>query len=510
MKILSAEQIREADAFTIENEPIRSLDLMERAANAFVKWFVEQFNATRDVNIICGPGNNGGDGLAIGRLLFGRGYKVNVHVIKVSDKCSEDFRLNLNRLKELIPIHEILNNNHIPAFESNLVIIDAIFGSGLTRPAEGLYGKVIKAMNKSSATIVSVDIASGLFTDSHSEGENIVQPDYTITFQLPKLAFLLPSNEKYTGKVVVVDIGLSKDFIHTVASQTFYVDKEFVSSKVKRRNFFSHKGTYGKILLIAGSKGKMGACVLATKACLRTGSGLVTAHIPKAGYEIMQISVPEAMTSLDKSKKIFTSLPDISIYDTLGIGPGLGTDEKTVAAFSQLLIQADKPVVIDADGLNILSKHKDIIDKLPPHSILTPHPKEFERLAGEPENDFERLEMQKEFSARYNVIMVYKGGYTSISTPDGKLFFNASGNPGLATGGTGDVLTGVITSLLGQGYHPEDATVLGVYLHGLSGDIAIRRKGPEALIASDVIEHIADAYKELTGFNNFDKPVSFY
>ena len=495
LKILSSKQIKELDAHTILHEPISSIDLMERASEAFVNWFTIQFAAPRKIGIICGTGNNGGDGLAIARLLSELNYPVKIWIVRGTAPTTEDFKINFERIKGKLDMYDIVTASDQGLFSDRDIVIDAIFGSGLSRPVEGIYEQAINCVNNSNAIKIAVDVPSGLFADQPSSGK-IVKADYTISFQLPKLAFLLPENNSYVGDWKIVDIGLSRDFLKSADTSYFYLTRKDVKEKIRKREKFDHKGTYGHALLIAGSFGKMGASVLSARACLRAGVGLLTAHIPKSGYNIIQTSVPEAMASIDEDELFFSSELKLEQFASIGIGPGLGQSKETVNAFFKILKQG-RPLVIDADGLNILSSNPELIKLIPQGSILTPHPKEFERLVGSWKNDFERLEKQIEISSETKSVVILKGAHSSIATPDGKVYFNSTGNPGLATGGSGDVLTGILTGLLAQGYSAMDAAIIGVYLHGLSGDFAAREKGQHSLIASDLIDFLPTAYKSV-------------
>ncbi|MBL3658907.1 NAD(P)H-hydrate dehydratase [Fulvivirga sediminis] len=495
MKIISAAQTQQVDQYTIENEPIKSIDLMERASSAFVDWFTGKYDPKLSVAVVCGTGNNGGDGLAIARMLHERHYKITVFVVRKSDSASEDFTENERRLADLISINTIADEVNVPEFHACQIIIDAMFGSGLSRPVEGVFANVITSMNQAKGEIVSVDIASGLFADEHSASGAIVEPDYTISFQLPKLAFMFPENAKYVGEWIVRDIGLSSKGIEQQNTSYYYLNADFVKSFIKKRAKFSHKGNNGRALIMAGSYGKMGAAVLSAIAALRSGVGLLTMYIPSCGYQIMQSVVPEAMAQVDEGGRFLTSYAEESKYDVIGIGPGIGKEQETVFSVMQAIQSFDKPLVVDADGLNIIADHKEILDTLPENSILTPHPKEFERLAGKWNNDFERLEMQKKFSQAHGVILILKGAHTSVSTPQGEVFFNSTGNSGMATGGMGDVLTGVVTSMLAQGYEPAEAAFLAVFFHGLAADIIAENQGIVGIKASDVADSLPAAFK---------------
>jgi hydroxyethylthiazole kinase-like uncharacterized protein yjeF len=456
IKILSAAQIREWDAFTIANEPISPEGLMERASNAFVNWFVEKFNTSEKIAIVCGKGNNGGDGIVIGRILRDKDYDVNIF------KVEEDFDA-----------------------DSFTVIIDAIFGSGLNRPVQS---EVIKRINAAPAIKVAVDIPSGLMTDSHSEGD-IIEADYTITFQTPKLAFMMPENAEYVGDWYLADIGLSPAF--TPESKFSYINN--IDGLPRPRPKFAHKGDFGRALLIAGSLGKMGACVLASRATLRSGVGLLTVHVPKCGYNIIQTSVPEAMATVDTNDDHFSDAGETHSYDVIGIGPGIGITASTVSGLRKVL-QAAKPMVLDADALNILSSARDLLHLVPAGSILTPHPGEFKRLVGEWRDDFERLDLQKQLAAQMKCVIVLKGAHTSIVSADGNVYFNSTGNPGMAKGGSGDVLTGVLTGLLSQKYSALDAALIGVFTHGKAGDIAVAKMGENAVLAGDIVESLGQSF----------------
>jgi len=497
MNILSARQTRDADRYTIENEPISSLDLMERASTAFKDWFINQFDATNHVLIVAGTGNNGGDALVISRLLYESGYKVTTLVIRGGVPESEDFTKNYRRLSDLMTIQEISNLSDFTNLDDIEVVVEGIFGSGLSRPLEGLYLEVVEYLNSQGKVMVSIDIPSGLFADEHTEDASI-EADYTVSFQRPKLSFLMAENESAVGQWTTVDIGLDEEYIASLASDYVMISREMVQGFIKKRKRHSHKGTFGKAMMISGSLGKVGAAVLTSRAAIRSGLGLLTVHAPSCGYEILQTSVPEAMVSVDSGQEFLESFPPLEAYDVVGIGPGIGTETQTQKMVGKLLNSVSNPMVIDADALNILSMNKKWIQEIPEGSILTPHVKEFERISGTAENDFERLKKAREFSSDYNVIIVLKGAFSAICCPEGKVFFNSSGNPGMATGGSGDALTGILMGLLAQNrYSSQQAAILGVYLHGLAGDFSADRLGKESLIASDIIDALPNAFQSL-------------
>ena len=497
MKILSAAQTREADAATLQYEEIDSLELMERAARAFTGWFENKFMPREQVLIFCGPGNNGGDGLAVARLLTQRQYHVKVFIVGDHEKASPDHKANLQRLPKSVPVHQIHSVADLPPLHTSTCLIDALFGTGLNRPVTGLFAEVIEHLNSSGACITSIDMPSGLYTDSQTPEEGaIVQANFTISFEIPKLAFFLPQHEQFVGEWHIVPIGLNPAFINGVNSTCFFTTATDVKRLIKPRRKFSHKGLHGHALLLCGGYGKMGAAVLASRACLHSGVGLLTIHVPTAGHSILQTAVPEAMTLTDKHRKHISELPeDIGKYSVVGLGPGIGTEKVTKTTIGQLLATSNLPLVIDADAINLIAASDKLKASIPKDKVIfTPHPKEFERLVGKTKNDYDRLEELKEFCRVYSCYTCLKGSHTVICTPEGKLYFNTTGNAGMATGGTGDVLTGVITALVAQGYSLEEAAILGVYMHGLAGDLALQKVGEISMVASDLIDHLPQAF----------------
>ncbi len=499
MKLFYSKQVAEIDKYTIAHEPVLSVDLMERAASQISNRIINKFENTGKFNIYVGPGNNGGDALVVARHLADKQFKVRVVIVKISDKLSPDAEINLSRLQKQNKaiIVFVSNAGELPAIESNSIVIDGLFGSGLSRPLAGLAARTVNHINNSKATIIAIDTPSGLFGEDNSENNinNIIKADYTFALQFPNISFMFPENEQYVGKFEILPIGLHQDAINSTDTCYFFIEKHDVKKKLKKRTKFSHKGNYGHALLISGSYGKMGAAILSAKACLRSGTGLLTVHVPRSANNILQIAAPEAMISFDKSKKVFSNVPDTEIYDAIGTGPGIGLDATTEKAFIELIEKTKKPLVIDADGINILAKNKNLLNKLPPETIITPHLKEFERLFGKFNNSYKRNKAQIKLSEKYNIIIALKGAHTAITTPCGKCYFNSTGNPGMATAGSGDVLTGIILSLLAQGYNATDATIISVYLHGLSADIVAEKISKNAVIAGDIIKYIGHAYK---------------
>ena len=501
MKLFTCKQIAGIDQLTMKLEPISSIDLMERASFKIADWLVHHIDRSKQVYLFAGPGNNGGDALAVARMLAGSNFKCTVYLADFGRELKGDPAINWKRLKEQdkLILKRIDSEDSIPEISDETIVIDGLFGSGLNKPLDGLAKKIVQRINQSEATIISIDIPSGLFGEDNSNNDvsGIIKASHTLTFQFPKLSFLFPENAQFIGDWTVLPIGLHPEAINQTESDYHFLTKEFISGKIKKRGKFSHKGTYGHALLIAGSYGKMGASVLASRACLRSGTGLLTCHIPQLGYEIMQNSVPEAMISIDSSETVFSEVPDLSPFSAIGIGPGLDKKQETQQALKTLLLAKPEKMVIDADALNILSENQDWYSFLPESTILTPHPKEFERLTEPSADSYKRLQKQLQFSAKYKVIVVCKGAHSCITFPDGRTFFNSTGNPGMATAGSGDVLTGIILGLLAQNYSPEDATLLGVYLHGLAGDQAATELGEYSLIAGDIISHLGKAFLQL-------------
>ncbi|HOH99138.1 MAG TPA: NAD(P)H-hydrate dehydratase [Bacteroidales bacterium] len=500
MKILNNGQIREADQYTIEHEPIASIDLMERAAKACTDWIREMFPEWTGFHIFCGPGNNGGDGLVIARLLAGAGYPVDVVVVWFQSKGSPDFLKNLERAKEMedIRISEIHSGDQeLPRTPREGVVIDALFGSGLSRPVTGLAAKVIRHINTCGCPVIAIDMPSGLFADKVSipaEGE-IVKAGVTLCFELPKLALLFPENEKYVGEWVIIPIGLHETYIRQTKTRHYMLEADAMSELAKPRSRFSHKGNFGHALLIAGNQGKMGAAVLCAEACLRSGAGLVTVSVPEDCWQILQPAVPEAMVSIRPGSYQFVDLKVMPNFHAIAVGPGLGTAETTATALKLLIQSTTRPLILDADALNILAENKTWLGFLPAHSILTPHPKEFERLAGSTADSWERLELQRDFSIKNNVFVILKGAHTCITTPAGDAYFNGTGNPGMATAGCGDALTGVLAGLIAQGYTPLESALLGTWVHGLAGDLALEDTSYEGLITRDLIQKLGEAFR---------------
>ena len=491
MKLLLPQQIHEWDAYTIAHEPIASINLMERAAKRCTDFIIEQNFHQQQILIFCGKGNNGGDGLAIARQLAGAGLSCIVYILEFDSKGTNDFQTNLQRLQQTnVPVHYIKSAEFLPEINSKEhIVVDALFGSGLNRPLQDLSAALVDHINKATALTIAIDVPSGMFIDRTSKNNPVIKANYTLTFQSLKLCFIVAENAAHFGEVQVLDIGLLESFIDTVNAYTL-IDKTLVASFLKPRTLFAHKGTYGHAMIAAGNKGKIGAAILAAKACLKTGAGLVSVNTPEEYFTAIHAALPEAMCVSGNE------VIDYSIYKTIGIGPGIGTTNESVALVESAMHNFAKPMVIDADALNIISTHESWLSKIPAGSIITPHPKEFERLFGKSENDFDRIQKAIEVSIQYSLIVILKGHYTLIAYKGGG-WFNTTGNPGMAKGGSGDVLTGMLAALLAQGYHPLHTALTGVYLHGLAADIAVQTLAQESMLATDIIDHISDALLSL-------------
>ncbi|KJD32845.1 carbohydrate kinase [Tamlana nanhaiensis] len=500
MKIFSKAQIYEGDRLTAERQNISSTDLMERAGTQIFNWMHARMQGAQvPIHIFCGIGNNGGDGLVLARHLVLDGYNVKTYIINYSDKRSKDFLINYDRIKNTTKDWPVLLSDaeELPEIHPNDIIVDAVFGIGLNRPVVNWVKTLFMHFKASKAFTLSIDIPSGLFVDKPVEDEDaVVYAGFTLSFASPKLVFFLPETAKYTVQWEILDIGLDQEYTFTTQTETELISKYEVLPNYRPRDKFSHKGQFGHSLIIGGSYGKIGAVTLASKAALSTGAGLVTAFIPKCGYQILQTAFPEAMVITDDSETTITNI-NFDIEPTvIAFGVGIGKHVETVKTFEAFLKTNKAPLVIDADGLNILAENKGLLKLLPPECVLTPHPKELERLIGAWANDFEKLDKAKAFAEKYKIVLVIKGANT-ITIFNNKQFVNTTGNPGLATAGSGDVLTGIITGLISQGYHTLSAAIFGVYLHGKAADIAVEDSGYESLLATHVIENIGKAIVDL-------------
>ncbi|MBN8858187.1 MAG: NAD(P)H-hydrate dehydratase [Sphingobacteriales bacterium] len=495
MKIFSAAQIKAWDAYTMEHEPVASADLMERAARRCAAWMMSHTESDRHICIFCGPGNNGGDGLAIARLLAAQQRKVSVYLAGTDAHRSPDNSLNLSRLQQEKQETIYINSEKdFPPIPEGSIIVDALYGYGLNRRLEGMTAALVEHLNASGNTIIAVDMPSGLFADQSSSGNAVIKATYTLSFQVMKLAFLLPENAPFTGSIHIIDIGLDSRFYENTHTDLEIVTPQLIHSFYKPRQKFSHKGSYGNAALIGGSYGMMGAMVLGAGACLRSGAGKLTCYIPACGYTILQSSVPEAMCVAGNGEQHLATLQLETRYDAIAAGPGMGQRPGSLAVLKHILDASPERSIIDADGLNLLASRPDWYNSLPANTILTPHPKEFERLFGPSPDQFSRLQLALEKAKQFNIYIVIKGNYSFIATPAGKGYFNPTGNPGMATAGSGDVLTGILLGLYAQSGETEKVVLTGVYLHGLAGDKAAAVQTEEAMISGDIINYLPQAF----------------
>lgn len=503
MKFFTGKQIKDWDAYTVQHESIRSIDLMERAANGITEIITQRWDKNWAVVVFAGPGNNGGDALAVARMLTVQGYKVETYLFNTKGSLSEDCTTNRNRLVETIGEHkfvEVKSEFDPPKITEQTLVIDGLFGSGLSRPLMGGYASLVKYINNAHAQVLSIDLPSGMMTEDNSFNlqQSIIRATLTVTIQQMKICMLMPENAQNFGEIMVLDIGLSEEYARRTNSRFMFTESKMIRSILRPRSPFAHKGSMGHALLIAGSKGMAGAASMAAQACLRSGLGKLTMHVPLCNVDIHQISVPEAVIQFDKDNFIFSEAVDIDDFDSVGIGPGLGQDENTAIAMMSQIRRTQCPMVLDADALNMLANHQPWMEQLPEGLILTPHPAEFDRLnASHSDNSFQRLTKAREMAVKLNAFIILKSHFSALCSPDGDVYFCSTGNAGMATAGSGDVLTGIITGLLARGYNQLEACLIGMHAHGLAGDIAANEIGEEGLIATDIIKYLPRAMKRL-------------
>lgn len=499
LKILSIQQVRDADAATISKKGITGLQLMEQAGSACSEWLLREMDPALAFMIVCGRGNNGGDGLVIARQLWHKGKVIHVVVIEQAGNGSNDFTANLDRLQQecgVSPLY-IRSASELNLPDSPCVLIDAIFGSGLSRRLDGELADIVRKINASGVPVISIDIPSGMPGDKFVEEKDaVITASVTLTFGLVKPAFVLDRNTTYTGTWHLLDIGLDDEFIQSCQTQWFLLEPADISTMLPRRDIAAHKGIFGHALLLAGSYGKAGAAILAAKACMRIGTGLVTVRTPALCVDAIQASVPEAMVSPDPGPNALNKGFDSTAYSAIGVGPGIGIDPQTGSVLKRLIQDFGGPMVLDADALNLLAQNRTWLSFLPRESLLTPHPGEFARLAGKMDDPLERIRTLQDWSKRYGIYILLKGRYSALSCPDGQVIFNCSGNNGMARGGAGDALTGMITGLSAQGMPMFRAALCGMYLHGLAGDLAAEAQTAHAMSISDLIDCIPAAFRE--------------
>ena len=499
IKLFATEQVKVLDRYTIQHKPISGADLVEEAAYKFVEEFTKHYKQVSRIVVFAGPGNNGADALAIARMLSDKAYRVVIYLFntkrQLTPECEEHKRRLLNI--EQIEFTEVIEEFNAPELTELDVVIDGLFGSGLNRPLESGFVGLVKYINSSSAEVVSIDVPSGLFGEDNRKNtpDTIIQANKTYTFNFPKLAFLFPENARFVGEWTVLSIDILPEIIDATPAAYRIVEEADMNMVFPQRARFTHKGTYGHALMIAGSRGKLGAAILSSRACLRSGAGLLTVHIPRCGEMVLQTAFPEAMVDVDENPDFLTAVKDLASYTSVGIGPGLGQRLETAVALGDILSRVSRPIVLDADALNIIAANKDLLEKVPRRSVLTPHPREFDRLAGDSHSGYERLMKAKDFAKEHQVCVVLKDAYTAVCTSEGNVYFNLCGNPGMATAGSGDVLTGIILGLLAQGYEPETAAVAGVFMHATAGDWAAKTHSQEAMIAGDIVDMLGIAFR---------------
>jgi NAD(P)H-hydrate epimerase len=526
MKVVTAEEMRNIDRVTIEEYGIPGIVLMERAGLAVASKIKDLFGRKR-VIVISGGGNNGGDGLVVARVLYNEGWDVKIFLTARPEDLKGDalfqynaaikFGVNIYPMEEFLTYHSSLITRHS-------IIVDAILGTGLSKNVTGKLSEVISLINRLNIPVVSVDIPSGISSDNGQIMGEAIKADYTVTFGLPKRGHLLYPGADYTGRLFIEDIGFPQKLLLSDKLNVELLEKKNISSLIFERQRYSHKGDYGHVFIVAGSRGKTGAAIMAAKACLRTGAGLVTLGIPESLIDIFQSRVTEEMT-LPLPDKVDGTLSEKASgmildflntkADVLAIGPGIGVNAETEKLIKTLIKNSKTTMVIDADGINSIKGDRGIFKKAKAPIILTPHPGEMAKLLHQKaesrkqnaevaagfslrdEIEKDRINTAISFAKETGTYLVLKGVPTIIAELDGKAFINSTGNPGMATGGTGDVLTGMISGFLGQGLKPIDASITGVYMHGLAGDIAVAEKGEHSLIAGDIIDKIPAAFDSL-------------
>lgn len=503
MKIFTSELIREIDKATCEAEGISSIELMERAASAVCGEIESLFSPSQRIVIFAGPGNNGGDALAVGRMLFEQGYrKLEIFLFNVMGKLSHDCAEELEKIKDLegIDFTEVTKDFQPPYLGEKDVVVDGLFGSGFKGSLQKGFLTLVNYINDSNAYVVSIDIPTGLsgeWNDNVSK-RDMIHADLTLTFQFPRLSFFFEENQDVIGDWRILDINLNEEKIKELPVDYMLVEEKNVRAFFKTRNNFSAKRDYGSALFFSGSTGMAGAAVLSAKGCLRSGAGLATVHSAKRIMQVVQTCLPEAIFEPDRDENYVTDMRVHHNHQAVAVGPGLGVDQKTIDAIENLLKNYKNPLVVDADALNCIARRPHLLSLLPAHSVITPHIGEFDRLFREHRSNEERLKKAIDMAKYYNIVIVLKGHYTATIRPTGRVYFNSTGNAGMATAGSGDVLTGVITSFIAQGYRPEQAAFLGVFVHGMAGDMAAEKWGQAGLMASDLADYCAYAIKKLT------------
>lgn len=501
MKLFRTSEIKEIERLSMQREGITSIELMQRAAYKIAERLIQRWDKTTPFVVFAGPGNNGGDALAIALILTREGYNTKTYLIcpsqELSPECSHMREMLSNEAQT--ELYDVINSFTPPTLTSRTVIVDGLFGSGINRPLEGGFAAIVKHINNSPSYVVSIDTPSGLYGENNSgnNGEAIIKADWTLTFQFPKLSFLMRENESFVGEVEIIDLELDSEVISELHSPYQIVEAEQAASILKERSRFAHKGEFGHALLIAGSVGMVGAAQLAAGSALRSGVGLLTVHTTRSANLILQTATPEAIFSPDPSLFCFSEIPSLDRYKAIAIGPGIGQSDESAAALTSFMQRRTPNTVLDADALNLLAKNKHLLNSLTHGTILTPHPKEFDRIFGESASSYNRLDKALKLTKQLRIIIILKGAYTATVLPTGDVYFNPTGNPGMATGGSGDVLTGILVSLLAQGYNPVASSILGCYIHGLAGDLAAKELTQYGMKAGDLISFLPKAFGEL-------------
>lgn len=490
MKIFTTQQIKEIDRLTMRYEPISSEELMERAALVLYGWLAARVDPSTRIVVLCGSGNNGGDGLALARLLHLNGFWVEVFHL-VSERCSPEFALNLERLQQLhLHVNALHDTAPLPPLPPNCLVVDALFGAGLSRPLQGPLAALVEHINASEARVVAIDMPSGMMGEQHRAEHPTVRAHVCLTLGQPKLSLLLPEAEVAAPRWEVLDIGLHPQALAEVSTPFLMPTAADIGAMMRPLSPFAHKGSQGHVLVVGGSTGTMGAALLCAQGASRSGAGLVTAHVPEAALPLLLQRQPEVLSSC--GERIAPRR-----YTAAAIGPGLSTSDGAVRLLIELLEQPSLPLLLDADALNIIAQRTELWAKVPKGTVITPHPKEFERLFGPTTSGYERLQRARQAAQQHGVVVVLKGAYTQVCLPNGEVHINPTGNAGMACGGSGDVLAGLIAGLLAQGYSPERAAIVGVFAHGLSGDLAAQKLGPLGMNSTDIANFVAEALKLL-------------
>lgn len=502
MKIFTTEGIRKIDEATIERDNISSLDMIERAASAIAYEIMSRWRSSQRIVVFAGPGNNGADALAVSRLLFEQGYNPEVYLFNIkSSHLSGSCSTNRDRFVGLgdVDFTEIVNEFAPPELGPEDVVLDGLFGSGLRSPLRGGYGSLVQYINDSRAHTVSIDIPSGLFGEWNlgSDRRNIIKAKLTLALQFKRLSFFFAENADFIGECKVLDLEMDTAAMASVPTDYYLIERDDAHKVIKPREPFCNKYDNGTVFVVAGSYGMMGAAVLASRGAMRTGAGLVTVHAPRCGCNILQTAAPEVLFEADRNEIITSDITLHHKYNVVALGPGMGTSEETRAAVDSFLKNYRQPCILDADALNCIAMHPMLIRSIPKGSVLTPHATEFDRLFGKHMSEEERLKKATDVSKLYEITIVLKGHYTMTVRPDGKVYINSSGNAGMATAGSGDVLTGVIASFVAQGFPVDWAVALGVYVHGLAGDMAAEAHGTYGLVASDIVDNLGRAIREV-------------